>query len=451
MAPVTRRTARTRSRSLAGWFILTAFVSLSGPQSLASEADAPTPADAHLIASATEIVDAATPPTPKPSRPVRRGGTGSATPVVSPQVKPKRPRPESADPAAKPQPSPWTFSGQARLSLDYDETVQPRVGKGDPEPDTYWAAVPTLNLRYRSGPTQAQAGYTFRALGYSQNEDRDSLSHLGRLTLDHSVTDIWKVSLRESFSYLEDTGGEQNDTITNPTTYTFNSVQLQNSLQWPETVRWALTLGNDFRDYDSPRQNDYRSYDIGLNTDVDHTDNLSSLYEYRFRRIDVQGSDCEPVHRVTTGLGYKISGTLQARASLGILHFPNLSAEELAAQVSLTKRIDPVSLTAGWNRDAYVSTSQSYITRRDIASLSASWGFTESWSLGASAHYIFDKSVATDKVDTQRIQTNLSLGYNILQSLKAEIAWGYRNQEARGTTDRDIDGHRIGVAAVYSF
>lgn len=377
--------------------------------------------------------------------------------ALKPPNVPATPEPEQGAPEPEPtpapeKPSPWDPYASLRLSLDYDETVIPRGRSStDPTEDFFLSAIPAVGIRYKQGKTYANLGYSYRYLHYDDNDERDSFSHSGNLNLRQGITDIWSLSLRDRLSYFEDTGGEQTETITRPTTYYFNQITLDNNLNWPSNMDWTLTTGFERRDYEDPSQKDYRGYDIEIQNNIRISDNFKTLLSYQFRRLNVEKSENSPNHRVLAGIEYRLTRVISLSAGAGALAFPQEDVLEFAGRVGLNLNFEKVTWRLSYNRDSNVSVGSSQVTRRDFLASNITWRFAADWYVSNHTTFLFDYSIEDDRVRTNTLRTQNSVGYAVTDWMSVEAYWGYTDQNAEGRTGRSVEGQRMGIASVFSF
>ena len=339
----------------------------------------------------------------------------------------------------------WQVDSSLDARLRYDTTLLPRSGGRLPEDSMVRILTPSVSVQRNLGEHKLSAGYRARLSHFQELPARDAIDHGLRLSV---AGDGWRLS--ESFSWREDTGGEEDDTISRVSTYAHNRVGLSFSqtLDAPTTLR--LSLAHDFRDYIEPSLRDWFAIEPRwqLGHELNRRERLQIEHTYRYYSVD-QRMPLE-TNRVLLGYRRELGRHYAIDAGLGGLLFADFALVDPAWRVELEARHKDLKVGLSWDRSASLASVNSEIVRRDRFRLRPTMPLTDSLSIAGDVTLVHSESPESGRIDTLSTYYGVSLHKELSKRFRADVSYRYVDQEARGS-GRTLTGDVVEVGFRASF
>lgn len=355
-------------------------------------------------------------------------------------------------PALSSAESPWSFGSRLRLETCYDETVLPRSG---PDRDAASAFCTMLGLglqmRYRRTADRVDLRYDGRLRQYEEIEERDSMMHrvTGRWirSLDSGLT----LRLDERVTYREDTGGENDESITRPATYLGTATAF--GITGRIAKRWqpSLRLATETRSYADTSIDNW--YTLTPSAEIAYIQNRDCRWtlKHEFSYLSVEKEDRERTHRVLAGYVCTLPYKLRFDVRAGILAWGDRTTTDPAGSVSVSRRWSKASLSLRWRRTASVSSGSGRVVRRDYLLVQPTYRLTPKTRALGRVSMVIQESLDDDRTDTTTWRSGLVLRRDLLKRVTADLAYTYVDQTVRGRSGRALSGNIVSVGMTASF
>jgi len=331
----------------------------------------------------------------------------------------------------------WRLSSALQLQSTYDETMLQRVSPRDNQPTMISSLTPSLRLSC----DELTVDYSLRMKQYNSIPSRNSLNHLGRFSYQTDIFN-WKMHLSDSISHMEDSGGEADESISQPQSYLYNRALLRLSGPLKEKAI-KLQIGVDHRDYEHRRKRDWMaikpSWEVGMAHGVGQ---FTLRHDYSYNEVDTR--EAVESHLLLAGYDHKINGSVTMDVRGGALLFSDFGVADPAWRVTVTHKTGALSTSVHWSRSAAMS-STSQLVRRDLFRLQPIYTFENGLRLAGSASMIYSESLDNDRTDTLTARTGVDLSKTLRKGVTGTLTYSYVDQDARGSRGYDLHGSIVSM------
>jgi hypothetical protein len=363
---------------------------------------------------------------------------------AQPKAEPTKEKPKPEKPP-KPKAS-WQYHPSLGLTVAYDETLYPRIGSTrDPEASFVTTVAPGIQVRRQQGRNYADLRYNFYARFYEEMRERDSQSHSLNFTWYERPSNTWGWRFYDRFTYLDDVGGAADDEVTTLITYADNVAQLDGDVQLAK--EWKLLAGMAYhvRDNQDPIRADW--YTLSPKWGLEwKPDGGRWTLNHDFKYLDIEQGEDERTHRILAGHATKLPWNLSLDVRLGVLYFESVGEVDPAGLVNLYRRWPKVRASLRYERSASVSTGTSRVVRRDYLSFVPTWTVVKNTSLSGRLSVLYQKSTASELIDTTTWRSGVSLHQRLNKYLTGALTYTYVDQHADGTSGLDLHGSIIAAS-----
>jgi hypothetical protein len=260
----------------------------------------------------------------------------------------------------------------------------------------------------------------------------------------------WGYRVRTSPLYLKDTGGEENDTVIRPTTYTLDTTSADFyahlDTHWKVLGEFKATA----LDYSDPRLRDWNTLEKGVAIERSFVDRSNIKLRYRNKFINPEGVEPERSHKLTVSYQIRRNKRLLLDFEVGALVFKKAGTVDPAGTFRLSFRGKTLSGRASWNRDSMVNNANSDIVRRDVFSLAPVWRFADNWLWIGDVSVIIDKSIDPGRIRTTTSRSGFTLRRTFSSQFRSDLRYVYLDQNAHGTSGLSLSGSTIGLSVTYT-
>lgn len=368
-----------------------------------------------------------------------------AVPAATGEAKKKAPQPGKPKTPPKPK-SPWQFHPSLNTNVAYDETVTPREGGSRDPVDTFVTTVaPGLQLRRQSGPEVFDLRYTFAARFYEELKERDSMNHSLAVTWSRRPSKNWGWRLSDRLTYLEDTGGAADESVTQLTTYTDNAATIDTDYRFAE--KWKLLAGmtHQVREFDDPFRQDWYTLAPAWGLEYAPTPPHRWTFRHEYKYLDIDDAQTERTHRVLAGYGTTLPWKLNLDLRAGVLVFEDVGEADPAAEIRLYRRWEPARVNFLYERTSSVSTGTSDIIRRDYAAFTPVWIINTETDLIGTFSWLLQESLNAETVDITTLRSGVTLRRKFATWLTGYVSYTYVDQNARAMSGLSLHGSIIAV------
>ena len=360
---------------------------------------------------------------------------------------------ESKASAKKENPPPFKLPFQlyGSTSLSYDETVIPRSDSRETADILIKRFRVGGNYSRRMGNSYLRLNYNLTTKSYQDLEERDSVDHRASLYWSQKINDKLSWNFSNYYAYLQDTGGEADETISSILTYRQNIARFSTLYKFTRKLELQLDVRNLVRNYEEPGRNDYRTTTPAWQIGWKPGKKVKWTFRHEYEMIHVETQEVVEYNTFLVGFSMPIPLEMHLQASVGTLFGRHFRTLDPTVRIDLTRKMGKLSLRTRWNRSIAVSTNRSELTRRDTFSFNPQYRLTPETRLSGNLSYIMSKSLDNGRTNTQTLRTGVELRRELTKWLSMELKYTYVDQQARGTSGQTLSGSivTVGLNAKY--
>ena len=349
-------------------------------------------------------------------------------------------------------PPTWDLQSKLRLSLCYDETAIPRTGRDRSPVDSACTTVePGIALKRRSGPDLIDMRYRLRAKMYEELSSRDAQAHYATLAWRKRVLPQTTLSVNDRFAYSLDSGGEQDEAVTRPTTYTNNKLKLAMETRTGETWRWLVDVVHERRLYDDHYFDNWYTISPTVGVEWRSTQHCRLSLRQELKHLSIEDADPERTRRTLAGYACRLPWNLDFDIRAGVLTLDDGTNTEPAGYVRFSRRWKKGALSVKWDRSTSISSGNARVVRRDYLVVQPRYRLTAKTQASARVGLVVQDSVGDDYTDTTTGRSGVTVRRTLARGISADVGYTYVDQNVRGRSGTPLSGSIVSMGVTAAF